>query len=360
MARVGRLDILLSVNKLSRVVTNWTKYCDKRLARLISYIHHTCEFRLGNTAQQRRLGLFQDSDFAGDFEDSKSKSGGLLGIFGSRTFVPISWMCKKQTSVSHSSTEAELVSLDAGLRMDGISALNLWDLVIQVFHSQPNQINKARDLESQGNLSRNTTLHMENPNPTKRVNLDLKNVDRGSSNVRSSRLGAMLHVFEDNEAVIKMILKGRSPTMRHVSRTHRVALDCFFGRINVDPKIQIRYIDTKHQLADFLTKGNFTHDEWNNLLHLFNISHSSSLCCAQKYSLTNRPKPMAKRMQEQKGEERSVAKKEEEKEEEEDRIAAKSQPTAMNLTSTVSTSSSSVNHPIASKSLGDTQSFRET
>ena len=56
--------------------------------------------------------------------------------------------------------------------------------------------------------------------------------------------------FEDNEAVIKMIIKGRSPTMRHVSRTHRVALDWLFDRINLDSKIQIKYIDTKNQLAD--------------------------------------------------------------------------------------------------------------
>ena len=63
--------------------------CDKRSARLISHIHDTCEFKqychVGNTAQQCRLGLFQDSDFAGDLEDSKSKSGGLLCIFGSQT-----------------------------------------------------------------------------------------------------------------------------------------------------------------------------------------------------------------------------------------------------------------------------------
>ena len=71
----------------------------------------------------------------------------------------------------------------------------------------------------------------------------------------------MLYVFEDNEAVIKMIIKGRSPTMRHVSRTHSVALDWFFDGINLDPEIQIRYIDTKHQLADMLTEGNFTRDE---------------------------------------------------------------------------------------------------
>ena len=120
---------------------------------------------------------------------------------------------------------------------------------------------------------------MKNQNPTKHVNLDLNNVDHVSSNARSSRFGAMLFVFEDNEAVIKMIIKVRSPTMRHVSRTHRVALDWLFDMNNLDSQLQIRYIDSKHQLADTLTKGNFTRDEWNNLLHLFNISHSA-LCAA--------------------------------------------------------------------------------
>ena len=43
LARIGRLDILWSVNKLARSITKWTKACDKRLNRLISYIHHTCE-----------------------------------------------------------------------------------------------------------------------------------------------------------------------------------------------------------------------------------------------------------------------------------------------------------------------------
>ena len=133
LARIGRPDILWSVNKLARSITKWTKACDKRLNRLISYIHHTCEYRqychVGNTAKQCRLGLFQDSDFAGDLEDSKSTSGGALCIFGSHTFVPKSWMCKKQTAVSHSSTESEIISLDTGLRLDGLPALELWDLI---------------------------------------------------------------------------------------------------------------------------------------------------------------------------------------------------------------------------------------
>ena len=94
-------------------------------------------------------------------------------------------------------------------------------------------------------------------------------------------------IFEDNEAVIKMIIKGRSPAMRHVSRTHRDALDWLFDRINLDPKIQIKYIDSKNQLTDMLTKGNFTRDDWNHLLCLFNISHFSSTDCSEVMSKKN-------------------------------------------------------------------------
>ena len=87
---------------------------------------------MSNISKQCRLGLFQDSDFAGDLEDSKSTSGGTLCVSGSHTFVPLSWMCKKQTAVSHSSTESEVISLDIGLRLDGLPALELWDLIVCV------------------------------------------------------------------------------------------------------------------------------------------------------------------------------------------------------------------------------------
>ena len=275
LARIGRLDILWSMNKLARSITKWTKACDKRLNRLISYIHHTCEYKqycyVGNTAKQSRLELFQDSDFEGDVEDSKSTSGGTLCVFGSHTFGPISWMCKKQTSVSHSSTESEITSLDAGLRLDGLPALELWDLIVSVF----------------GNTTQ-TTERTVRP-----VITDRSQKSQGKINV-SSHQEALLYVFVDNEAVIKMIIKGRSPTMRHVSRTHRFALDWLFDRINLDPKIQIKNIDTKNQLADILTKGNFTREEWNHLLCLFKISHFSSTVCSDT---------MAKRSQQDSGEE---------------------------------------------------------
>ena len=54
-------------------------------------------------------------------------------------------------------------------------------------------------------------------NPIQYNDLELCHVDYVSSNVKSSQSGAMLYIFEDNQAVIKMIIKGKSPTMRHVS-----------------------------------------------------------------------------------------------------------------------------------------------
>ena len=81
-------------------------------------------------------------------------------------------MCKKQTSVSHISTESEVMSLDAGIRMDGIAE-----------------------------------------------------VDHVSLNTKQFRHIALMYIFEDNKAVIKMLLTGRSPATRPIARTHRVALD---------------------------------------------------------------------------------------------------------------------------------------
>ena len=148
-------------------------------------------------------------------------------------------MCKKQTSVSHSSTESETISLDAGLRLDSIPALDLWDLIVLVLgnttqnHDRTWKLVVCRDKNHVRYQSRGV------------INV-LDNVELVPSNVRFSHQEALLYVFEDNEAVIKMIIKRRSPTMRHVSRTHRVALDWLFDRINLDPKIQIKYIDTKN------------------------------------------------------------------------------------------------------------------
>ena len=134
----------------------------------------------------------------------------------------------EKNSVSHSSTESEIMSLDAGLRLDGIPALDSWDLIVFVFG------NTFRIPDRSGQPVVNCD---KDQGPHKRsqgmMNV-LNNIDCVPSNVHFLHQEALLNVFEDNEAVIKMIIKGRSPIMRHVSRTHRVALDRSFDRINLD------------------------------------------------------------------------------------------------------------------------------
>ena len=99
------------------------------------------------------------------------------------------------------------------------------------------------------------------------------------------------------------------------------------------PKIQIKYIDTENQ--DILTTGNFTRDEWNHLLCLFNISHFSSINCLEA---------MSKRTKEDAGEER---------------VTAKSKP-MMNLVSRYSLKDPNVFASTASGSLGKTKSDSQT
>ena len=141
----------------------------------------------------------------------------------------ISWMCKKQTSVSHSSTESESISLDAGLRLDWIPALDLWDLIVSV----RGNTTQTPDGTERPVVCRDTSHERHQSRGVINV---LDNVDLVPSNVRFSHQEALVYVFEDNEAVIKMIIKARSPTMRHVSRTHRVVLDWFFDGIKLAPR----------------------------------------------------------------------------------------------------------------------------
>ena len=95
--------------------------------------------------------------------------------------------------------------------MDGIAALDLWDLVTEVLHSSSNQLEKSRE-NVQGNLLHDTPSRKHIKTPIQYNDLELCNVDYASPNVKSSQFGAMLYIFEDSEAVIKMIIKGRSPT----------------------------------------------------------------------------------------------------------------------------------------------------
>ena len=107
---------------------DWPGWCHTFTARVDVSSIVTWETQHHNA----NLDCFTMLTFAGDLADSKSTLGGVLRVFGSHTFVLAVRSCRE-------TNQAEVISLDAGLRPDGMLALSLWDNVIDVF--EPTQAN---------------------------------------------------------------------------------------------------------------------------------------------------------------------------------------------------------------------------
>ena len=172
--------------------------------------------------QHCRLGLFQDSDFAGDFQDSKSTSGeSYVSLEIEHLFLSVGCArSRRQYPTAPQNQESFRWMLDC----------------------------EWMEPKYQRNPQQETVRAITNPIPNEREPEMLINCRMWTTlpQTQYSQGVSQLYIFEDTEAVIKMIVKGRSPTTRHVSRTHRVALDWLFDRINLDPKIQIKYCHTKN------------------------------------------------------------------------------------------------------------------
>ena len=54
-----------------------------------------------------------------------------MALTGPNTFFPLNGVSKKQTCVSHSTPEAEIVTASAAVRLEGLPALQLWDFVLE-------------------------------------------------------------------------------------------------------------------------------------------------------------------------------------------------------------------------------------
>ena len=90
--------------------------------------------------------------------------------------VLVTWMCKKQSSVSISSTESEIISLDAGLREDRLPALDLWDMVIEVLPSTNNTVQPNHNCSRETCAKPNSTT--KTPTDKRRQQVDhLSDVD---------------------------------------------------------------------------------------------------------------------------------------------------------------------------------------
>ena len=217
-ARVGRYDLLRPVQVLASRLTTWTHLCDKRMHRLISYINETTTTSLygwvGDRIGDIRLVLYCDADLASDKNDHRSTSGVYLCLQGPHTFVPIAAYCKKQTSCSKSTPEAEIVALHDGITKQGIPGLALWEMM------------------------------KESIEP--------------------------LIVAEDNEAAVRVIVSGKNPNMRYLSRTQRIDI----ARLNqFYEAVMFTFVNcpTEYQAANMMTKAINEAREW--LRDMYTTAH---------------------------------------------------------------------------------------
>jgi hypothetical protein len=116
-------------------------------------------------------------------------------------------MSKRQTCVSHSTPEAELVAADTGVRREGLPAISLWETL----------------------------------------------------------LGKKVKVIfmEDNSAAIRVMETGKNPTMSHMSRTHGVSVK-FLHECLSNGLIEVRHCHTTLMAADIFTKAFTSQDRWFN------------------------------------------------------------------------------------------------
>ena len=201
-ARFARPELLRAIAALARKITKWTPMQDLQLHRLMSYIAATLGHRqyawVGDSQADLKLHLYTDADLASDPEDSISTSGAYFAIVGPHTHVPIAQRCKKQTAVSHSSTESELVSADHGLKNIGLPACDLWEILL-------------------------------------------------------GRPGCKVTMFQDNDACCRICRSGKNPNMQHIGRTHRISVAWLHEQFK-SKDISMMRADSELMAADIFTK----------------------------------------------------------------------------------------------------------
>ena len=118
-ARYARFDLLRAVCYLAQYITKWDAQCDKRLCRLMCYIHSTYHYRqtgwVGDKLADVSPHLFADADFT---------------WLGPNTVFPLAGQCKKHGCVSHSTPEAEIVATDHAMRTYGLPCFDVWDKLL--------------------------------------------------------------------------------------------------------------------------------------------------------------------------------------------------------------------------------------
>ena len=202
LSRLSRPDLAFIVGRLASNVSRWSRWDDRQLLRVISYLNCTIDFVTVGTVSHGfdpQILVFTDADFASCPWTSKSTSGIFIAIATGESLFPIFWQSKKQSSVARSTSESELIAMSTALFGE---TLQVQDMLTYLLGKRPDVILK-----------------------------------------------------QDNEAVIKIVRNRFSVKLRHCGRVHRVNVSSVSSLVEeTDQCISLEYCNTQLQLANPLTK----------------------------------------------------------------------------------------------------------
>lgn len=188
-----RPDISSSVSILSQKVCKPSKLDLNEVKRVIRYLNCTkkLNLRLSNQNSVSDLIMYSDANWAEDRVDRKSNSGYIIFGFGGT----ISWACRKQISVSLSSTEAEYIALSEA----------------------------TQELIWQQRLAQDFSINIQYP----------------------------VKILADNQSAIKMIDNHKfSNSTKHIETRYHYIKD-----IKEQGLINVKYVPAEDNIADMLTKA---------------------------------------------------------------------------------------------------------
>jgi hypothetical protein len=203
-ARMARPDLLRPVQALARFMTKWTRQQDLELHKLMCYIHTTKSWKtvgwIGDEIKNISTVIYSDADWAGS-SDKFSTSGSFCCLKGLNTFFPPAARSKRQSTISSSTTEAELGAAQVSLQKQGVPIQVFWNTVV-----------KAHGGDS-----------------------------------------CKMYVLLDNSPILEIIRTGRNLTMRHLSKTKGISV-AWLHQICSPDDVLLRYISTSLMAADIFTK----------------------------------------------------------------------------------------------------------
>ena len=221
-ARLARFDLLRPIAALASKITKCDIVCDRELHRLVCYINSSLDYKLkghiGDSSKDLNLTLFSDAGFAGCLGTAKSTSGVFIAPTGPKSFFPLKAVSKKQSCVSHSTPEAEIVGANLAIRAEGLPALQLWGMVLE--------------------------------RPIKLV------------------------FQEGSQATIQILKTQKNPTLRHLNRTHRVNVSWLCEVFKNLKEVALKCCKTDEIAADIFTKAFTNPSKWSAALDIIGIIHT--------------------------------------------------------------------------------------